>query len=702
MKKAITHILNREGVVTAFDRSRIEAAIFKAVRAVGGKDKTPIPRLTDQVIDFLITKYIDNSLLPTIEDIQDSVEKILIENRHARVAKAYILYRRQHTEAREVSRAMVDVKNAVDEYAENASIFGNENANSTYSFSGLTMDVVGKIMHGYVFSQVYSDEMKLAHVDGDFHIHDLQMGIVGYCAGWSLRELLAEGFNGVRSKVSSGPARHFGAALMQIVNFFGTLQNEWAGAQAFSSFDTYLAPYIRQDNLSYDEVLQHIQSFVFNLNVASRWGGQTPFTNLTFDLVVPDDMKNQNVIWGGEVLDTTYADYQIEMDMINKAFMEVMLRGDDDGKLFSFPIPTYNITKDFNWDSEISNLLFDMTAKFGIPNFQNFVNSDLNPSDVRSMCCRLQLDLRELRNKTGGLFGSGEKTGSIGVVTINLPRIGYTALDDADYFEKLTRLMVLAKDSLEIKRELVKKNFDRGLLPYTKRYLHSLDSHFSTIGLVGLNESVKNYLGEDIATPNGKAFAEKVLRFMRETIAQFQEETGHIYNLEATPAEGTTHRLARLDKDMYPEIYTQGTTDPYYTNSSQLPVNYSNDIFEVLSHQDVLQSVYNGGTILHVFVGEQSPDREATKSLVKYIVSHHRIPNFTITPEFSICETHGYHAGRHEVCPVCGARMLVYSRVTGYYRPVESWNRGKKEEFKDRLRYDATPIVIPESEVSFV
>jgi len=681
-------VIKRDGMETAYDRLRIKDAIWAAAKSVGGTDENVAIDLSFHVEYGLIRGFYSLDVSPTIEQVQNLVEKVLIEKGHAQTAKAYILYRNRHNEMRDVKSTMLDVVNTLDSYIGDDDSFAvNENANSAYSFGGAIMHATGEIIKKYVAEKMYPKHMIDHHNNGDFHIHDLNLGIAGYCAGWSIKDLLFEGFNGVAGKVSSKPAKHLDTVLMQIVNFFGTLQNEWAGAQAFSSFDTYLAPYVRVDKLSYADVKQKMQMFIFNLNVASRWGGQTPFTNLTFDMVVPSDMKNLPAIYAGGVLDETYSDFQVEMDMINRAFMEVMISGDGEGNMFSFPIPTYNLTKDFDWNSELADLLFDMTAKFGIPNFQNFVNSDLDPSDVRSMCCRLQLDLRELKNKTGGAFGAGEKTGSIGVVTINLPRIGYTAGSEELFMKRLGLLMDTASESLEIKRKVVTHNFERGLFPYSRRYLPSLDHHFATIGLVGLNEACENLLGVSIATAHGKAFALRVLTFMRSRVADYQAATGHIYNLEATPAEGTTYRLAKLDVARFPDIITQGDEEPYYTNSSHLPVSYTDDLFEVLEHQDDIQKIYNGGTMLHVFVGEHAPDRDATRALVKKIVTNYHIPNFTITPEFSVCEDHGYIASRVEKCPTCGKPTTIYSRVTGYYRPVESWNKGKRAEFKDRRVY---------------
>ncbi|MFT4312820.1 MAG: ribonucleoside triphosphate reductase [Candidatus Woesearchaeota archaeon] len=529
-----------------------------------------------------------------------------------------------------------------------------ENSNVKYSFSGLLLHAAGSVLANYTLS-LYPEHIAKKHKNGDFHIHDLSMGIAGYCAGWSLKQLLLEGFNGVPGKVESAAPKHFATALGQIINFLGTLQNEWAGAMAFSSFDTYLAPFVRNDELDYTQIKQLIQQFVFNLNVSSRWGGQTPFTNLTLDWTVPEDMKDEKVILGGEYRDSTYKDYQKEMDLINRAFLEVMIEGDHKGRIFTFPIPTYNITKTFNWDNENAQKLFEMTAKYGTPYFQNFVTSDLKPTDVRSMCCRLQMDLRELRNKSGGLFGSGESTGSVGVVTINLPRIGYCAQTEEEFFTILASHMDDAYESLELKRRIVEDFMEKGLFPYTKRYLGSLKNHFSTIGLNGMNEALMNFFEKDvtIVSEKGRAFALKILDFMRERIQGYQEKSHNIYNLEATPAEGTAYRFARMDRQRYPDILAQGTSDPYYTNSSQLPVDFTNDIFEALDLQAELQSKYTGGTVFHGFIGEQIKDVEVCKKLVKKIAYNYKLPYYTITPTFSICPVHGYIAGEHHICPKC-------------------------------------------------
>lgn len=674
----------RDGRIAAFDQERITEAIFKAAQAVGGSDHELSSRLSSKVVKYLETRTLDG--IPHVEEVQDAVEKILTENGHYRTTKAYILYREQHKKIRDTRKLIMDITQTMDGYLRQEDWRVNENSNIAYSFSGLLMHVGGSVIANYTLHNLYPPEVSLAHENGAFHIHDLSMGIVGYCAGWSLRQLLYEGFNGVCGKVESGPAKHLDTALGQMINFLGTLQNEWAGAMAFSSFDTYLAPYVWSDHLTYEDVKQRIQQFVFNLNVASRWGGQTPFTNLTFDWVVPEDLKEQNAFIGNLILDEPYNTFQDEMDMINRAFLEVMYEGDMRGRVFTFPIPTYNITEDFDWDAENAHLLFETTAKYGLPYFQNFINSDLSPRDVRAMCCRLQMDLRELKNKTGGLFGAGESTGSIGVVTLNLARIGYLSKDEDEFIGRVASLMDLAKKSLETKRKLISRNMKNGLLPYTHRYLGTVDRHFSTIGINGMNEALLNFMGVTIASPEGRRFALRLLDFMRDELTQFQEETGNLYNLEATPAEGTSYRFARIDKQLFPSIITAGVEEPYYMNSTQLPVNYTDDIFEALELQEELQRKYSGGTVFHGFLGERLPSGKACKMLVQKIASGFKIPYFTITPTFSICPDHGYIAGEVGVCD-CGRPTEVYSRVVGYLRPVKNWNKGKREEFKERKTF---------------
>jgi len=585
-----------------------------------------------------------------------------------------------------------DVENTVEEYLNHIDWRVKENSNTGYSFSSLYLKLAGDAMAQYTLLRIYPEEIARAHLQGDFHVHNLTMGIIGYCAGWAIQDILLEGFNGVFSKTESSPPRHFSTALLQLANFVGTLQNEWAGAQAYNSLDTYLAPYVRKDGLGYRQVKQEIQQFIYNLNISSRWGGQTPFTNITFDLTVPNDLRDQPAVFGGKLLDETYAEFQDEMNLINRAFADVMAEGDMRGRVFTFPIPTYNITKDFAWDSDVSSAIFRMTAKYGTPYFQNFINSDLNPRDVRAMCCRLRLNLKELYHRVGGFFGFAEKTGSIGVVTLNLPRIGYLAKSRDQFFTLLEQLMNLAKESLEVKRKIVETNINRGLLPYTKRYLGSLRWHFSTIGLVGMNEACQNFLGTSILSKDGRAFAIKVLTFMRQKTQEFQEETGHIYNLEATPAEGTSYRLARLDKQRYPSIISAGEKAPYYTNSSHLPVNATDDLYWALQHQDDLQSLYTGGTVFHVFLGERFPTPESCKLLVQRIAERFTLPYYTLTPTFSVCTNHGYLAGEHPHCPQCNQDTEVYSRVVGYLRPIKSWNTGKQEEFRQRQKFNPHSI----------
>lgn len=680
-------VRKRDGRVVPFDRQRIERAIYKAFQAVGEENEATPKELSIIVTQKLFEKFGRDTVVD-IETIQDLVEETLIENGFAKVAKAYILYRRKRQEAREALKVVVDVEKIVQEYLLKADWRTQENSNTTYSYPGLVLHVAGSVMAHYTLNRIYPDEVRDAHMNGDIHIHDLSYGLAGYCAGWSLEELIREGFGGVKDKIAAGPAKHLSALTGQMVNFLGTMQMEFAGAQAFNSVDTYLAPFVRYDRLSYQAVKQLIQQMVFAMNVPSRWGSQAPFINFSFDWIVPEDMKDRPVIVGGEERPDlgTYGDYQKEMDMINRAFLEVMLEGDYEGRVFSFPIPTYNITPDFPWDSENARLLFELTAKYGVPYFQNFISSSLRPGDVRSMCCRLQLDLRTLRSRCGGLFGSADKTGSIGVVTINLPRIGYLSKTEEEFFSRLKRMMHIAKTALEIKRKVIERNLKNGLFPYTRRYLGTFRNHFSTIGLVGMNETCLNFLGVSIAHPEGKAFAIKVLQFMRERLADFQEETGNLYNLEATPAESASYRLARHDRQRFPDIITAGDDEPYYTNSTYLPVNYTDDPFEALEHQKDLQVLYTGGTVFHTFLSEM-PDPEAVKLFVRRVFENYPIPYLTITPTFSVCPKHGYLKGKVAVCPECGEETEVYSRVVGYYRPVQRWNRGKQEEFAERKEY---------------
>ncbi|HEB10087.1 MAG TPA: ribonucleoside triphosphate reductase [Spirochaetales bacterium] len=700
MKGVIQSIKKRDGRVVPFHREKITNAIWQAVQAVGGRDRNRVEELSGEIWRLLNRKY-EPGGVPSVEHVQDVVEKVLIEQGHAQTAKAYILYRERHKNIREVTQLLRDIS-MVEDYINEMDWRVRENSNMTYSLQGLNVHITQKVISNYWLNSIYSKEVREAHIKGKFHIHDL--GTLGpYCVGWDLQDLLMVGFRGVRGKIESNPANHFDVALMQIVNFLYTLQGEAAGAQAFSNFDTLLAPFIRHDKLDYKEVKQSVQKFLFNMNVPTRVGFQTPFTNITLDLTVPEYLKEQPVIIGGRAGEETYGDFQAEMDLFNQAFAEVMQDGDASGRPFTFPIPTYNVTKDFPWHKIEYNAIWEMTAKYGIPYFSNFINSDLKPDDVRSMCCRLRLDKRELKMRGGGLFGSNPLTGSVGVVTINLPRIAFEADSEEEFFAILSSRMELARESLGVKRRVLEEFTDRGLYPYSKFYLRyikeSFDqywkNHFSTIGIIGMNDALLNFQGHDISRPEGSAFAGKVMDFIRDRLADFQEETGNIFNLEATPAEGTSYRLARLDKKEYPElkIYNQqhngnGKAAPYYTNSTQLPVGFTDDVFEALKLQDGLQSKYTGGTVMHCFLGESMPSIEATRSLVKTIAENFHLPYYTLTPTFSICEQHGYIKGEHENCPQCGSKCEVWSRSVGYLRPVDQWNRGKQEEFQDRKTFD--------------
>ncbi len=654
-KSFIKNVVKRSGDIVSYDRKKIEKAIGKAIQAVekfANPDKAAA--LTDSVeekLRLLLAGRRAHSI-PAIEEIQDVVESALIEAKEVEVAKAYILYRARHEAVRDAKSLMLDINKTMDGYLAQSDWRVNENANVNFSLGGLILHNSGTITANYWLNNIYSKEIADAHKTAAFHIHDLSM-FSGYCAGWSLRQLIVEGLGGVKDKITSKPATHLSTLVNQIVNFLGIMQNEWAGAQAFSSFDTYLAPFVKIDNLSEKEVRQCIQSYVYGVNTPSRWGSQAPFSNITLDWTCPADLKDKKAIVGGKEQDFTYGDCQKEMDLINKQFIKIMLEGDAEGRGFGYPIPTYNITKDFDWNSENAQLLFEMTSMYGTPYFQNFVNSDLNPSDVRSMCCRLRLDKRELRKRGGGLFGSDEFTGSIGVVTINLPQIGYLAKNEEQFFKRLDYLMDLAKQSLCIKRKVIQKLYDGGLFPYTKRYLKTLNNHFNTIGLCGMNECCLNFLGVNIVNPTGKAFAEKVLDYMRQKMQDYQEETGELFNLEATPAESTSYRLARHDKQNYPDIIASGTSDPYYTNSTQLPVDFTSDIFEALDQQESLQTRYTGGTVFHTYMGEQIKDWKACRDLVKSVMSNYRIPYLTISPVYSICPVHGYLSGEHAECPKC-------------------------------------------------
>ena len=690
-------IKKRDGRTAKFDRKKIEKAIEKAGLETGEFDAAQAVELTDKVLGVLETR--NQKRLPSVEDIQDIVEDALIDSKFKKTAKAYIIYRDQHKKLREItSNAHVDL---IDKYLENLDWKVNENSNMGYSLQGLNNYVSAEITKTYWLDKIYTSKIGQAHKEGDLHIHDLNLLSV-YCVGWDLTDLLQEGFTGVAGKVASKPAKHFRSALGQVVNFFYTLQGEAAGAQAFSDFDTLLAPFIRADKLSYEEVKQAIQEFVFNVNVPTRVGFQTPFTNITLDLECPKHMADNPVIIGGEMQDTTYGEYQEEMNMLNKALLEVLSEGDANGRVFTFPIPTVNITKDFNWDNPVIESLWEASAKYGIPYFSNFINSDMDPEDARSMCCRLRIDNRQLEYRGGGLFGSNPMTGSVGVVTINLPRLALKSKNEKEFFKGLAELMDMAKDSLETKRKVLERLTDANLYPYTKFYLRNIKqrfnqywkNHFSTIGLIGTNEAALNLLGVDIGTKKGKAFAEKTLDFMRDRLVEYQKETGNNYNLEATPAEGTTYRLAQLDKASFPDRahFANGigaeVKCPFYTNSSHLPVNYTDDLFELMDLQDNLQTKYTGGTVIHFFLGERMDDPQTLKKLVKTICENYKLPYFTFSPSFSICKNHGYIVGEHSECPKCGEATEVYSRVVGFLRPVSQWNKGKQAEFEMREHYD--------------
>ena len=705
MLGTIASIRKRNGQVVPFDQSKIVNAIWAAVQAVGGRDQARARALADEVVREIRRKYADGGV-PSVEHVQDIVEKVLIEGGHAKTAKAYILYREQHKNIREVTKLLRDIA-IVDDYLEEQDWRVRENSNMTYSLQGLNVHITQKVIANYWLNSIYPREVREAHLNGEFHIHDL--GTLGpYCVGWDLQDLLAVGFRGVRGKVESNPARHFDVALMQVVNFLYTLQGEAAGAQAFSNFDTLLAPFIAYDGLDYEQVRQSIQKFLFNMNVPTRVGFQTPFTNITLDLTPPEYLRSQPAVIGGVAEDRCYGEFQREMDMFNRAFAETMVEGDASGRPFTFPIPTYNVTPDFPWEKPELASIWEMTAKYGIPYFSNFVNSDLRPDDVRSMCCRLRLDKRELKKRGGGLFGSNPLTGSIGVVTINLPRIGFEADSEREFLEILGYRMELARDSLVIKRQVLERFTERGLYPYSRYYLRNIKkgfgeywkNHFSTIGIIGMNDAVYNLNGQDLTSEEGIGFAVRVLDFMREKLADFQSETGSIFNLEATPAEGTSYRLARIDKRLFPELRIYSLEKraasanggaapvPYYTNSTQLPVGFTDDVYTALRLQEPLQTRYTGGTVLHCFLGERMPSVEAAKALVKSIAENFRLPYYTLTPTFSICEQHGYLAGEQERCPRCGARCEVWSRSVGYLRPVDQWNPGKQAEFADRRPFD--------------
>ena len=684
------NVEKRDGAVVEFELAKITEAVRKAFEAMEKQYSTDMLEMISlRVTSDFQEKITDNKI--NVEDIQDSVENVLIQCGYADVAKAYILYRKQREKIRNMKSTILDYKEIVDSYVKVEDWRVKENSTVTYSVGGLILSNSGAVTANYWLSEVYDPEIADAHRNADIHIHDLSM-LTGYCAGWSLKQLIQEGLGGIKGKITSSPAKHLSVLCNQMVNFLGIMQNEWAGAQAFSSFDTYLAPFVKTDHLTYPEVKKCIESFIYGVNTPSRWGTQAPFSNITLDWTVPDDLAELPAIVGGKEMDFKYKDCKEEMDMINKAFIETMIEGDANGRGFQYPIPTYSITSDFDWsDTENNRLLFEMTAKYGTPYFSNYINSDMQPSDVRSMCCRLRLDLRELRKKTGGYFGSGESTGSVGVVTINMPRIAYLAKDEKDFYRRLDRLMDLSARSLHVKREVITKLLDGGLYPYTKRYLGSFDNHFSTIGLIGMNEAGLNarWLGGDMTDARTQKFSKDVLNHMRDRLSDYQEEYGELYNLEATPAESTSYRLAKHDRAKWPDIKTAGKDGdtPYYTNSSHLPVDYTSDIFDALDIQDELQTLYTSGTVFHAFLGEKLPDWKAAASLVRKIAENYRLPYYTLSPTYSVCSDHGYIAGEHFTCPVCGHPAEVYSRITGYYRPVQNWNDGKLQEYKKRAVY---------------
>ncbi len=684
-------VVKRDGEVAEFNLGKINSAIEKAFEACNMSYNDDIIGLLSLRVSADFQKKIAENKV-SVEAIQDSVETVLEQTGYTDVAKAYILYRKQREKMRNMKSTYLDYKNVVDSYVKVEDWRVKENSTVTYSVGGLILSNSGAITANYWLSEIYDEEIASAHRNADIHIHDLSM-LTGYCAGWSLKQLIKEGLGGISGKITSAPAKHLSVLCNQMVNFLGIMQNEWAGAQAFSSFDTYLAPFVKIDNLSYPEVKKCIEAFVYGVNTPSRWGTQAPFSNITLDWTVPNDLAELPAIVGGQEMDFKYKDCKAEMDMVNKAFLEIMIEGDANGRGFQYPIPTYSITRDFDWsDTENNRLLFEMTAKYGTPYFSNYINSDMEPSDVRSMCCRLRLDLRELRKKSGGFFGSGESTGSVGVVTINMPRIAYLAKDEADFYDRLDKMMDIAARSLKIKRGVISKLLDEGLYPYTKRYLGTFNNHFSTIGLIGMNEVGlnANWLGKDLTHEETQKFTQDVLNHMRERLSDYQEEYGDLYNLEATPAESTTYRLAKHDREKYPDILTAGNEGdtPFYTNSSHLPVEYTSDIFDALDIQDNLQTLYTSGTVFHAFLGEKLPSWDAAAKLVRTIAENYKLPYYTMSPTYSVCKEHGYLSGEQKVCPHCGAKTEIYSRITGYYRPVQNWNEGKTQEYKNRNLYD--------------
>lgn len=684
-------VIKRDGSKADFTLTKINDAIMKAFTATQMSYNNDIIDLLALRVTADFQKKVENDEIH-VEDIQDSVERVLGQAGYEEVAKAYILYRKQREKMRAMKSTILDYKDVVNSYVKVEDWRVKENSTVTYSVGGLILSNSGAVTANYWLSEIYDEEIAEAHRNADIHIHDLSM-LTGYCAGWSLKQLIKEGLGGITGKITSAPARHLSVLCNQMVNFLGIMQNEWAGAQAFSSFDTYLAPFVKVDHLSYPEVKKCIEAFIYGVNTPSRWGTQAPFSNITLDWTVPDDLAELPALVGGVEMDFKYKDCKKEMDMVNKAFIETMIEGDSNGRGFQYPIPTYSITKDFDWsDTENNRLLFEMTAKYGTPYFSNYINSDMQPSDVRSMCCRLRLDLRELRKKTGGFFGSGESTGSVGVVTINMPRIAYLSANKDEFYARLNHMMDIAARSLKIKRGVITKLLNEGLYPYTKRYLGTFENHFSTIGLIGMNEVGlnANWLRADMSDPKTQEFTKEVLNHMRERLSDYQEQYGDLYNLEATPAESTTYRLAKHDRKRWPGIKTAGKPGdtPYYTNSSHLPVDYTVDIFDALDIQDELQTLYTSGTVFHAFLGEKLPDWKAAASLVRTIASNYKLPYYTLSPTYSICKEHGYLAGEVKVCPHCGAKTEVYSRITGYYRPVQNWNDGKLQEYANRTEYD--------------
>ena len=698
-------VVKRDGQVTEFNLGKINDAIAKAFDATQMAYNDDIIGLLSLRVSAHFQEKIKDGKI-SVEAIQDSVETVLEQTGYTEVAKAYILYRKQREKMRNMKSTILDYKDVINSYVKVEDWRVKENSTVTYSVGGLILSNSGAVTANYWLSEIYDEEIAEAHRNADIHIHDLSM-LTGYCAGWSLKQLIKEGLGGIAGKITSAPAAHLSVLCNQMVNFLGIMQNEWAGAQAFSSFDTYLAPFVKVDNLSYREVKKCIEAFIYGVNTPSRWGTQAPFSNITLDWTVPADLAELPAIVGGKEMDFKYKDCKKEMDMVNRAFLEIMIEGDANGRGFQYPIPTYSITRDFDWsDTENNRLLFEMTAKYGTPYFSNYINSDMEPSDVRSMCCRLRLDLRELRKKSGGFFGAGESTGSVGVVTINMPRIAYLAKDEADFYARLDRMMDIAARSLKIKRGVITKLLDEGLYPYTKRYLGTFDNHFSTIGLIGMNEVGLNakWLGMDLTHEETQQFTKDVLNHMRERLSDYQEAYGDLYNLEATPAESTTYRLAKHDVAQFPDIKTAGYEGdtPFYTNSSHLPVEYTSDIFDALDIQDDLQTLYTSGTVFHAFLGEKLDGWESAAKLVRTIAQNYKLPYYTLSPTYSVCKEHGYIAGEHFTCPHCGAKAEVYSRITGYYRPVQNWNEGKTQEYKNRKLYDIKRSVLKKPAKSLV